>query len=153
MIHRRGRYSCVDRCHPQAFGICDRGGEAQRRVDLFPEQHWTGGRLRPTGFLSCLRHMDVPNPQFGGQRPLRPDPVPVRNPRPPDGATSYPLRPGPEPMRYVDGSYMLTADGALMLSFDDPVFGTMAGDVQGAGDLPLQDAYGRPLGPDRWTGL
>ena len=85
-MKRRGRYSCVNPRHPEAAGVCDRGGEVQKRRDLHPEMQWAGGRLVPTGFLSCLRHMDVPNPQFGGPRRLRPDPVPVRNPRPPDGA-------------------------------------------------------------------
>ena len=88
MLHRRGRYSTVDRNHPEAAGVCDRGGEVQKLRDLMPEMRWSGGRLMPTGFLSCARHMDIPNPQFGGQRTIPRDPVPVRNPRPPDGATS-----------------------------------------------------------------
>ena len=62
--------------------MCDRGGEVVRRSELQPEMRYAGGRLVRTGFLSCARHMDAPNPQFGGQRPLRPDPVPVRDPRP-----------------------------------------------------------------------
>ena len=153
MIRRRGRYSCVDPRHPEAAGVCDRGGEVQKRRDLFPEQRWAGGRLMPTGYLSCLRHMDVPNPQFGGQKPLRPDPVPVRNPRPPDGATGYPLTLLAEPMRYADGSLLLAADGGPLIDFDDPLAGATAGDVIGDDALPLQDAYGRPLGPDKWSGL
>ena len=81
-MKRRGRYSCVDPRHPEAAGVCDRGGEVRRRRDLLPEMMWSGGKLIPTGFLSCRQHMDLPNPQFGGQRALPPDPVPVRDPRP-----------------------------------------------------------------------
>jgi len=153
MLHRRGRYSTVDRNHPEAAGVCDRGGEVQKRRDLLPEMRWSGGKLVATGFLSCLRHMDIPNPQFGGQRPLPRDPVPVRNPRPPDGATSFPLAPSADLMRYADGSLMVGADGAPLLSFDDPLAAQTAGDLIGADGLPMQDAIGRPLGLANWMGL
>ena len=119
MLHRRGRYSTVDRNHPEAAGVCDRGGEVQKLRDLMPEMRWSGGRLMPTGFLSCARHMDIPNPQFGGQRTIPRDPVSVRNPRPPDGAT------GPAPLLstglliYADGSPMLYADGSPVITVSD----------------------------------
>lgn len=117
-MKRRGRYSCVDPRHPEAAGVCDRGGEVQKRRDLYPETRWAGGRLMPTGFLSCLRHMDEPNPQFGGHRPLRPDPVPVRDPRPPDGATRFPFAPVAEPMLYADGTPFIGVDGGPLLSLN-----------------------------------
>lgn len=117
MIKRRGRYSCVDPRHPEAAGVCDRGGEVQKRRDLHPEMQWSGGRLVPTGFLSCHRHMDVPNPQFGGQKPLRPDPVPVRNPRPPPADGPLPTHGNAGlPLLYADGVPLLAADGQPLLS-------------------------------------
>lgn len=82
-MNRFGSFGWVDPNHPEAAGICDRGGEVRKRRDLLPEMEWRGGRLVPNGFLVCRQHMDKPNPQLGGERPLKQDPVPVRNPRPP----------------------------------------------------------------------
>ncbi len=87
-MKRFGRYGFVDRNNPEAAGVCDRGGEIRKLSELLPEMEWRGGRLVPNGFRVCRHHLDKPNPQIGGERPLPQDPVPVRNPRPPLDGTS-----------------------------------------------------------------
>lgn len=143
MTHHRSRYGLVDRNHPEAAGVCDRGGEVRKRRELFPEMAYSGGRLSPTGFLSCLQHMDVPNPQFGGQRALRPDPAPVRNPRPPDGAAG-PLPPpyAVQPQTLHDTRGNLLLDCAFDPLLDLPAFEARLGSAADAAGAPLFDDNG-----------
>lgn len=77
----RSRYGCVDPLNPEAAGRCDRGGEIRRLSELGDEMRWVGNRLVATGLRICAEHRDLPQPQDRVPR-LRPDPVPVRDPRP-----------------------------------------------------------------------
>lgn len=76
----RSRYGSVRRLAPEAAARCDRGGEIVPRSELIAEMRWSGGRLVPTGFLCCTRHIDPPHPQ-DRLLVLQPDPRPVRDPR------------------------------------------------------------------------
>lgn len=76
----RSKYGAVDPRNPEAAGRCDRGGEIRKLRELKPEMAWRGAALRPTGFLVCAQHMDVPQPQ-DMPKVLRCDPVPVADPR------------------------------------------------------------------------
>jgi hypothetical protein len=90
MSSKFGKYGWINRNNPEAAGVCDRGGEIRKRSELMAEMMYAGNRLVPNGFLCCRFHIDKPNPQ---SRPydLRPDPVPVVNPRPDlDAATLRP---------------------------------------------------------------
>jgi hypothetical protein len=78
---QRGRYGAVSRRAPVAAAVCDRGGEVVKHSELRREMRWAGTRLVPTGFMCCPRHIDRPHPQDYALV-LRPDPVPVRDPRP-----------------------------------------------------------------------
>ena len=82
MSQRRGRYGAVNRSNPEAFGICDRGGEARKLSALRWEMRWDGNRLVKTGFRCCADHIDPPHPQ-DRIPPVYGDPQPVPNPRPP----------------------------------------------------------------------
>lgn len=72
----------VDPSHPEALGICDYTGFVHFRKDLIRQMEWRGNRLVWTGFLVGRDYLDKPNPQL---KPpiLKPDPVPVRDPREP----------------------------------------------------------------------
>jgi len=84
------RYGAIDRWNPEASARCDRGGEIRKRSDLHPEMMWVGDRLAPNGFLVCDHHRDIPNPQ-NRLYVLKPDPVPVKNPRPDRAMTPLPI--------------------------------------------------------------
>jgi hypothetical protein len=111
---RFGRYGRISRRHPEAYGICDRGGEARKLHELLPEMEWRGGQLVPNGWRVCRHHMDLPNPQLGGEQVIRPDPVPVHDPRPdPDPPIIY-LTVLTDP--HGSGSPMLDRNGGYLLS-------------------------------------
>lgn len=69
---------------PVGFGICDGCGFAVMYSDLREKMEYRGG-MTPvgTGLRVCGTCDDVPNPYFQLQV-LRPDPVPLQNPRPDD---------------------------------------------------------------------
>lgn len=166
----RPNHPHVDPNNPRAWAICDRGGEIVHHDELMPEQHYVAGRLMPNGLLVCRKHIDVPNPQLGGHRALRPDPVPVRNPRPPDGA-SGPIRqpfpfPRSQPIHDTYGNVITTGNGDVLLDMPTPVsygipdplldtrdaglFDTTGGQLLGHAlpdptAPPLQDTHGAPL--------
>jgi hypothetical protein len=77
----RGRYGSVNREHPEAAGVCDRGGEVRKLSELRKEMIWAGKTLRWNGMLCCAEHIDPPHDQ-DRVLILKPDPVPVQNPRP-----------------------------------------------------------------------
>lgn len=79
---RHSRYGYVDRCNPQAAGVCDRGGETRPLHELKWEVHWAGDRLVRNGLRVCAQHMDRPNPRERLVR-IRPETT-VRDPRPPE---------------------------------------------------------------------
>lgn len=101
---------------PHAAAICDGCGKPVKHKDLHKQMRYPGepgpsgagspelaanqrmsgpgggpgGSLTPlwTGFLVCLRCLDVPNEQYRYQN-LPPDPVPVVNARPDTNGTDY----------------------------------------------------------------
>ena len=75
--HGRARVSTRS---PEAFAVCDRGGEWVNRSDLMKQMYWAGSSLVWTGLLICRRHLDEPNPQLRTII-LPPDPVGIINAR------------------------------------------------------------------------
>lgn len=76
----------VDERHPEAFAICDLCGFLRNHSDLRFQYEWRGNQLTNTHYLVCYDTCyDVP---FELNRPkyLPPDPVPVKNARPPQWA-------------------------------------------------------------------
>lgn len=78
--------------NPVGFAICDRCGLPCMYDDLRPDMQFRGG-MAPvaTGLMVCGNCEDVPNAYFQKQV-LRPDPVPLKNPRPDDNGESDPLQ-------------------------------------------------------------
>lgn len=81
-----GKHVHVDSQSPKALGICDYTGFVFLRSDLLKQMEWRGNSLEWTGFYVGRPYLDVPNPQL---KPpiLPPDPIPVKDPRPPQGTT------------------------------------------------------------------
>lgn len=77
-----GKYVNIDQDFPTAVGICDYSGLVVSRRDMVKQMEWRGNRLIWTGLLVNKRFADVPNPQLKPPL-LKPDPYPVRMPRPP----------------------------------------------------------------------
>jgi hypothetical protein len=77
----RGKYGAVNPRDPEAYGVCDRGGEVRKLSELLWEMRWAGDRLVRNGFRCCAHHIDAPHPQ-DRKRPVYGDPQPVPNPRP-----------------------------------------------------------------------
>jgi hypothetical protein len=85
MIRRsQGKHVNVDFSTPGALGICDFTGFVFRRRDMVKQMEWRGNRLVWTGYIVGRPYADMPNPQLKPPM-LKPDPVPVRNPRDPQG--------------------------------------------------------------------
>src|ERR1700727_2320818 len=87
MSHRpHGKHVIIDSSAPSALGICDYSGFVFLRKDLVRQMEWRGSALVWTGFYVGKPYLDQPNEQ---NRPpiLPPDPVPVRDPRLPQGST------------------------------------------------------------------
>lgn len=77
--HGRAR---IDPSHPEAPGLCDRCGFYYTLSDLVYQYEWRGPQLASTGFRVCPSCLDKPFIFF---KPilLGPDPLPVKDPRPP----------------------------------------------------------------------
>lgn len=93
----KGKYVNINEDNPEALGICDYSGFVFKRADMVRQMEWRGNRLIWTGFIVGKPYSDMPNEQL---RPpiLRPDPVPIRYPRLPQGdnvvwSNQYPLWP------------------------------------------------------------
>lgn len=84
----KGKYVTIDNQAPNAVGICDYSGFVFNRVDLIKQMEWRGNRLVWTGFYVGRPFVDVPNEQL---RPpmMRPDPIPIQQPRLPQGYVPY----------------------------------------------------------------
>lgn len=81
----KGKYvGSIDTDHPEALAICDSSGFIFKRKDLVRQMEWRGDRLAWTGFLVGKPYLDKPNAQLKPPH-LKPDPVPVRDPRLPQG--------------------------------------------------------------------
>lgn len=74
----------IDPYNSEALGICDLTGFIHKRKDLLRQMQWRGNRLVWTGFLVGRNYLDKPNEQLRPP-PLKPDPVPVKMPRLPQG--------------------------------------------------------------------
>ena len=74
----------IDVWSPNALAICDYTQFIFERRHLIKQYEWRGNRLVWTGFLVGKPYADIPNEQL---RPplIKPDPIPVRNPRLPQG--------------------------------------------------------------------
>lgn len=82
----KGKHVYIDATAPQALGICDYTGFVHNRKDLIRQMEWRGNAIVWTGFYVGRDYADVPNEQL---RPplLPPDPVPINEPRNPQGQT------------------------------------------------------------------
>ena len=70
--------------NPVGFAICDRCGLSCMHSDLRKDMQFRGGMAPvPTGLMVCGKCEDVPNAYFQKQI-LRPDPPPLKDPRPDD---------------------------------------------------------------------
>jgi hypothetical protein len=88
----KGKYVVVDPNEPHAIGYCDKTGSPFLKKDLVKQMEWRGDSLEWTGFLVGKPFADKPNEQ--GRAPLvLQDPVPVKNPRPPQ--SNFYNYPGP----------------------------------------------------------
>ncbi len=104
--HRtRPRFSASD---PQALAICDGCGFLVQHNHLREQKDYRGGST-PVGLGTwvCASCQDMPQPYFSRQL-LRPDPVPVRNPRP-DYNPRYDIL-------AQDGSSIIAQDGGDILT-------------------------------------
>jgi len=81
----KGKHVRIDASAPRALGICDYTGFVFNRVDLIRQMEWRGNALVWTGFYVGKPYADVPNAQLILPI-LPPDPVPVREPRLPQGS-------------------------------------------------------------------
>ena len=82
-----GRSVRVSRSHPQAAAVCDRCGLWANHVDLVPQMEFHGLHLGRRGNILVHRSCrDVPNGTAQAQR-LKPDGLPIRDPRPEPYAT------------------------------------------------------------------
>lgn len=78
----KGKYVVIDPENPEAVGFCDKTGSPFLKKDLVKQMEWRGNSLQWTGALVGKPFVDKPNEQ--GRTPrLSEDPVPVKNPRPP----------------------------------------------------------------------
>ncbi len=113
-----------DAHNPQAIAQCD-GCDFQVQHNTLREQYeYRGGSAPvPTGVWKCPSCIDVPQPYFSRQL-LKPDPVPVRNPRP----------------DYNPTTYVLTEDGTGVVATeaDEPVV-TQPGTDGGIADVTERD--------------
>jgi hypothetical protein len=81
----KGKHVCaIDVDHPNALGICDSTGFVFFRKDMVRQMEWRGDRLAWTGFYVGRPYLDKPNAQLKPPH-LKPDPVPVKDPRLPQG--------------------------------------------------------------------
>lgn len=78
----KGKHVRINPENPTALGICDYTGFIFNRDDLVRQMEWRGNALVWTGYYVGRPYADIPNPQL---KPpiLPPDPVPVKDPRPP----------------------------------------------------------------------
>ena len=82
MSNPKGKYVTIDPDRPVALGICDATGFVFKRTDLVKQMEWRGNSLQWTGYMVGRPYLDKPNEQL--RTPLlKPDPIPVKNPRGP----------------------------------------------------------------------
>lgn len=74
------RVPIVDPDNPQSWGRDDITGLPVMHTDMVKYYEYMGTGLQWTGFMTHYKDLDQPNPQLVPPR-LRPDPVPIDNPR------------------------------------------------------------------------
>lgn len=79
-MRMKGRIPYVDSNNPDAWGRCDKTGLPVMYASLRPQMEYIGETLQWTGLMVNEKDLDDPNPQLIPPR-LKPDPLPVRNPR------------------------------------------------------------------------
>ncbi len=122
----------IDEWGSEALAICDQTGFIFKRKDLVRQMQWRGNRLVWTGFLVGRPYLDVPNEQLRPP-PLKPDPVPVKEPRLPQGTLmvwEYLTSPNWEQINFVNwenwGTYQ---DGFPAVSEDARLANLQAGAI------------------------
>lgn len=122
--HRtRPRY---DQTSPQAVAICDGCGFRVQHNHLREQRDYRGGSTPVgLGIWVCASCQDVPQPYFARQL-LRPDPVPVRNPRP-DFNPSYDI---------------LAQNNDHIISQDDKGIVTQGGSDGGIAEVTEEHGFG-----------
>lgn len=77
-----GKHFKIDVRRPLGSALCDKTQFRMRHCDLVRQMEWYGNTLQWTGYMVGKWYVDRPNP--AGRVPiLKPDPVPLNNPRPP----------------------------------------------------------------------
>lgn len=77
----------VSRKDPHAAAQCDRCGFYYNHTALRWQYEWRGDSVKNIYWLVCKRCLDNPQPQLKTRR-IPPDPVPIKNPRPDDSAST-----------------------------------------------------------------
>ena len=143
------RYGSIDRSNPEAAARCDRGGEIRKRHELKPEMIWAGARQVWNGFLCCDAHRDRANPQ-DRLLILKPDPVPVANPRPDIASTPLPYFVSDG----IPGAGTTTTEGYVTDQFNRPLFSEPLdpNKIFDNAGTPQQDMWGQDLlvAPEGW---
>jgi hypothetical protein len=88
MRFQYGKNVKIDPDHPTGLGICDYSGLVFNRKDMVKQMEWRGNRLVWTGFIVGKSWVDMPQEQFRPPQ-LKPDPVPLKDPRPPQTLFFY----------------------------------------------------------------
>jgi len=83
----KGKNVFINPEDPVGVALCDNSDFVYQHQQLNKQLEWRGNALIWTGFLAAGDHLDVPNEQL---RPplLKPDPVPLTNPRFPQEITT-----------------------------------------------------------------
>lgn len=122
----RRRPPRFDASNPQAIAICDGCGFLVQHNTLSEQREYRGGTVPVgTGVYKCPSCIDQPQPYFSRQL-LRPDPVPVRNPRPDSNPTNRVLAQDSGVVLAQDGGDVLTqagSDGGIAQVTEEHGFG------------------------------
>jgi hypothetical protein len=101
-----------DQRDPHAIAICDGCGFLVQHNHLREQRDYRGGSTPvPLGIWVCASCQDQPQPYFARQL-LRPDPVPVRNPRPDYNPSNDILTQGGDNILAQDGGDIVTQAGS-----------------------------------------
>lgn len=119
---RRGRRPAprFNAKNPEGLALCDGCSFLVNHVDLKKQMEYRGGAAPVwTGTMVCDRCLNVPQPYFQRQV-LRPDPIPLVNPRPDiqagaitDTYASYASGSLPSARTYYPGSQITVTGGSL----------------------------------------
>ena len=78
----RGKRFKIDIRNPLRSALCDKTQLNMRHCDLVKQYEYYGDTLTWTGYMVGKWYVDKPNPSLRPVK-LKPDPVPLTNPRPP----------------------------------------------------------------------